>query len=163
MKCVVLSVMGFFMMTGIAMAGHPLVTDDAGTQGTGKGQVEFGLSFFHDKDKIDELTTLKAEGGSAAIGVTMGLTDSLDVVLNVPYLWFSVDGNDARLDHASGLSDINLDVKWRFLDKDGWALAVKSGIGLPSGDEDKGLGSGHTHYRMFFIASKSFEPMVTWA
>jgi len=72
MKCVVLSVMGFFMMTSIALAGHPLVTDDAGTQGRGKGQMEFGLSLFRDKDKIDESTTLKAEGGEAAIGVTIG-------------------------------------------------------------------------------------------
>lgn len=160
MKCVVLSVMGFFMMTSIALAGHPLVTDDAGTQGRGKGQMEFGLSLFRDKDKIDESTTLKAEGGEAAIGVTIGLADSLDIVLNVPYLWFTVDGNDARLDRANGLSDINLDAKWRFLEKNGWALAIKPGISLPSGDEDKGLGSGHTDYRLFLIASKEFEPVA---
>ncbi|KAF0155994.1 MAG: hypothetical protein FD159_1912 [Syntrophaceae bacterium] len=160
MKCVVLSVMGFFMMISIAVAGHPLVTDDAGTQGRGKGQMEFGLSLFRDKDKIDELTTLKAEGGEATIGVTVGLVDSLDVVLSVPYLWFTVDGNDTRLDHASGLSDINLGAKWRFLEKDGWALAIKPGISLPSGDEDKGLDSGHTDYRLFLIASKEFEPVA---
>jgi len=153
-------VLGLLMITNVAYAGHPMVTDDAGTQGRGKGQVEFGLSLFHDQDTIDALTTLKAEGGEAAVGVAVGLSDSLDVVLNVPYLWFSIDGNDTRLDRATGLSDIHLDAKWRFLEKDGWALAIKPGISLPSGDEDKGLGSGHTHYRMFLIASKSFEPVA---
>ena len=59
MKRVVLPVMGFFVMTSMAFAGHPLVTDDAGTAGKGNGQVEVGLSFFYDKDKADELTTFK--------------------------------------------------------------------------------------------------------
>jgi hypothetical protein len=152
-----LSILGVLMMTTAAFAGHPLVTDDAGTQGKGKGQVEVGVSFFSDKDVVDELSTLKTDGGEAAVGFTVGLLDSLDVVLGIPYLWFTVDENDGRLDRANGLSDINIDLKWRFFEKDGWALALKPGIRLPAGDEDRGLSAGHTGYRLFFIATKEFE------
>ena len=160
MKCVVLSVMGFFMMISIAVAGHPLVTDDAGTQGRGKGQVEVGLSFFNDKDKVDESTTFKTQGGEAAIGVTVGLLDTLDIVLTVPYAWCTLDVNDTRIDRTDGISDIRFDVKWRFFEKDGWALAMKPGISLPSGDEDRGLGAGRSTYRMFLIGSKEIEPFA---
>lgn len=160
MKRAVLSVMGFFMMTGVAFAGHPLVTDDTGTQGKSKGQAEIGLSFFHDKDKVDEATTFKAEGGDAAVGVTVGVLDTLDIVLNVPYAWHSLDENDSRVARADGISDIAFDVKWRFFEKDGWSLAIRPGIRLPTGNEDQGLGAGRSTYRMFFIGTKKFEPVA---
>src|SRR4030042_242596 len=158
MKRVVLSVMVFFLMTTAAIAGHPLITDDTGTQGKGKGQVEVGLSFFYDKDIVDEATTFKTEGGEAAVGITVGLMDTLDVVLGIPYAWYTLDENDTRVDRADGLSDISFDAKWRFFEKDGWALALKPGISLPSGDEDKGLGAGRSTYHMFLIGTKELEP-----
>lgn len=158
MKRMVLSVMGFFLMTSTAVAGHPLVTDDTGTQGKGKGQVEVGLSFFSDKDKVDDAATFKTEGGDAAVSVTIGLRDSLDIVLCVPYVWYTMDKNDARVDRADGLSDIGFDAKWRFFEKNGWSLALKPGLSLPAGNEDKGLGAGRATYRMFFIGTKEFGP-----
>ncbi len=158
MKKAVLSVLGLFLMTTSAFAGHPLVTDDTGTQGKGKGQVEVGFSYFYDKDNVDELTTFKAEGGDVGVGVTIGLLDSLDVVVGLPYAWYSVRENDVRIEHEDGISDITFDVKWRFFEKDGWSLALKPGVSLPSGDEDKGLGAGRVSYRMFFIGTKEFEP-----
>jgi hypothetical protein len=33
-------------------------------------------------------------------------------------------------------------VKWRFYEKDGLSFAIKPGIILPTGEEDKGLGDG---------------------
>jgi len=42
---IALSVLSVLMMATAAYAGHPLVTDDAGTAGKGKGQVEVGVSF----------------------------------------------------------------------------------------------------------------------
>lgn len=155
---IVLSLLGVFMMTGVAFAGHPLVTDDAGTAGKGRGHVEIGVSYVHDRDKADELTTFKTEGGESAIGITVGFLDTLDAVVSAPYVWFAIDENDHRVARADGLSDINFDLKWRFFEKKGWALALKPGIRLPSGDEDKGLGKGRAGYRMFFIATKELDP-----
>ena len=163
MKRLILSMAGFFLMTTVAFAGHPLVTDDTGTQGKGKGQVEVGLSFFKDKDEADELTTFKAEGGDMAVGITFGLLDSLDIVMGVPYAWYSLEKNDSRIGRESGISDISFDVKWRFFEKNGWSLALKPGISLPSGDEDQGLGTGRVSCRMFLIGTKEIESVTLHA
>lgn len=157
MKRVVLSVMGFFLMTSTALAGHPLVTDDTGTQGKGNGQVEMSLSFFSDKDRVNDATTFETKGGDATLGVTIGLLDSLDLVLSVPYAWYTLDENDTRVNRADGISDICLDVKWCFFEKYGWSLALKPGISLPAGNDDDGLGAGRSTYRMFLIGTKTFE------
>jgi opacity protein-like surface antigen len=160
MKRLVLSIMGVLMMTTAAFAGHPLVTDDTGTQGRGKGQVETALSVYGDKNKIDEVTTDKTEGGETSVGVTVGLTEKLDIVLGVPYSWYTQDQNDTRIARETGLGDIAFDAKWRFFEKDGWSLAFKPGITLPSGNEDKGLGAGRTAYRMFLVGTKELEPFA---
>lgn len=156
MKRLIISMIGVFVMSSVAFAGHPLVTDDTGTQGKGKGQVEIGLSVYNDKNKIDE----KTEGGETSVGVAVGLTEYLDIVLGMPYSWYTQDQNDTRIARETGLGDITLDAKWRFFEKNGWSLALKPGFSLPSGNEDKGLGVGRTAYRMFFIASKELEPVA---
>ncbi|MBN1382943.1 MAG: transporter [Deltaproteobacteria bacterium] len=158
MKHLILCTAGFLMMTTVAFAGHPLVTDDTGTAGKGNGQVEIGVAFFHDKDEVDEATTIEAKGGETAVGFAVGFLENLDIVLGVPYIWFHVDENDVCMDREDGLSDISLDLKWRFFERDGWSVALKPGISLPTGDDDKGLGAGRAAYRMFFISTKEFEP-----
>ncbi|MFH1080652.1 MAG: transporter [Pseudomonadota bacterium] len=160
MKRLVLSVIGVLMMTTAAFAGHPLVTDDTGTQGKGKGQVEIGLSFYHDKNKPNEVTTDKTEGGEISFALTVGLTEKLDIVLGIPYSWYSQDQNDTRIARETGMGDITFDAKWRFFEKEGWSLALKPGITLPSGNEDKGLGAGRTAYRMFLVGTKELEPFA---
>jgi hypothetical protein len=153
-----ISILGVFMMTIPAYAAHPLITDDTGTQGKGKGQVEIGLSYYYDKDKLDEVSTYKTEGSAVTAILTLGLLDTLDIVLGVPYIWLTTEDNNSNVTRANGLSDITLDLKWRFFEKDGWSLAVKPGISLPSGDADNGLGAGRTAYRLFFITTKELGP-----
>lgn len=160
MKRLLLSAVGFVLMTTSAFAGHPLVTDDTGTQGRGKMQVELGMSYFYDKGNADELTTDKTDGGEVAVGLTVGLFDTLDIVLGLPYAWYSRQENDVFIGHEDGLSDITLDFKWRFFEKDGWSLAVKPGIRFPTGDDNRGLGSGGTGLRVFLIATKETEPVT---
>lgn len=140
MKHLILSVTGFFLMTTAVFAGHPLITDDTNTQGRGKGQVEIGIAFFYDKDQVDDLMTIKSEGGEAAIGLTVGLFETLDIVVGLPYAWYGLEENGIRVDRADGISGITFAVKWRFFEKDGWSVAVKPGISLPTGDEDRSLG-----------------------
>lgn len=163
MKRWFLTVLGFLMMVQTAFAGHPLVTDDTGTQGKGSGQVELGLSLSWDKDKADEWTTFKSQGGEAAASIAVGLTDIIDFVVGVPYVWHQVKENGLLLEREDGLSDIAFDVKWRFFEKEGWSLALKPGVSVPSGNEDKGLGAGRAGYRLFFLGTKEFEPVAIHA
>lgn len=144
-------------LSSYAYAAHPLVTDDAGTAGKGKGQVEIGAQLWHDKETNDE-STRKAEGGELSPAITIGLHDRLDLVATIPYQWRSEETDGVRTSRANGISDTGLDLKWRFFDHNGWGLALKPGISFPTGDEDQGLGNGRTLYRLFFITTKEMGP-----
>ncbi len=154
----VLSAVGFFLMTTAAFAGHPLVTDDTATQGKSHGQVECGLALFYDKDSADEWTTVKKDGGYLNLAVTVGLFDTVDAVVQLPYAWYSVKENDNFIGREDGILDFTFDVKWRLFEKDGWSLAVKPGISFPTGDDDRGLGVGHMSYRFFLIGTREWAP-----
>jgi hypothetical protein len=143
-----------------AHAFHPLVTDDAGTVGKGGVQLEINAEIAYDKENLDDSATVKSEAAEVAITLTYGLTENLDVAVTVPYQWLSAHQNDELIAREKGISDISLDLKWRFFQKDGWGVALKPGITLPTGNEEKGLGNGRATGRIFFITSKEIEP---WA
>ncbi len=146
-------------------AAHPLITDDAGTVGAGKVQLEVTGELAYDKARVfnEDLgghVTEKTRGGTIGATVTVGVHDRVDVVLGIPYQWYSVREDGERTGRAEGLSDSSLDLKWRFFEQDGWNLAAKPGISFPTGDDDKGLANGRATYRMFVIGTKELAP---WA
>lgn len=160
MKHWTLSAAMVFLMTTAAFAGHPLVTDDTGTQGKGNGQVEVGLALFYDKDSADEWTTVKEDGGDLNLAVTVGLFDTVDAVVQLPYAWYATKENDSLIGREDGFMDVTFDVKWRLLEKDGWSLALKPGVSFPTGDEDRGLGTGRVRYRFFLIGTRAWGPFA---
>lgn len=148
-----------FSLFTVSHAAHPLVTDDTGTQGKGKFQIEVNSEFTFDKETADGVTT-KETGGEVATILSYGITDNTDVVLGLPYQWFKVREDGDVVKKEDGISDMSLEMKWRFYEHEGLSLALKPGITLPTGDEDKGLGTGRMTYGMFFITTKEIEP---WA
>lgn len=149
-----------FFISSVAFAGHPLITDDTDTQGRGSVEVEMGISYFYDKFKEDELTTFKTKGAEAELQLTIGLIDTVDIVAALPYQWYDIKENDIRVARENGISDITLELKWRFFEKNGWALAIKPGIILPAGNEKKDLGAGRVGGAFFLIGSKEIEPLT---
>ncbi len=125
--------------------------------------MEIGSQLWYHKNVADAVTTDKSEGGEIAASVSVGLHDRVDLVMAVPYVWQSVETNDALVSRESGIGDINLDVKWRFFEQEGWGLALKPGITFPTGNEDKGLGDGRTSYRLFLIGSRELGPVALHA
>jgi hypothetical protein len=148
-----------FSLSTVSYAAHPLITDDTGTQGRGKFQVEINSEFTYDKE-TEEGVTIKETGGEVATILSYGITDNIDIVLGIPYQWFRVKEDGSVITKEDGISDISLEAKWRFYEKDGLSLALKPGITLPTGDEDDGLGAGRVTYSAFFITTKELEP---WA
>lgn len=143
-------------------AAHPLITDDAETQGAGKAQIEVNGEYGSDRE-----TALGAETVERAIeaGVTIsyGLTETIDAVIGVPYLWVEMHEADVAVPafaHASekGLSDLSVEIKWRFFEKDGLSLGLKPGVIMPTGNDRKGLGAGKYGYSAHLIASHEKEP-----
>lgn len=142
----------------ISFAAHPLITDDTGTQGKGKFHVELNGEF-----GLERESGMKEETFEISSLLTYGLLDNLDIVLGVPYQSIKTrekgeEGWERR--RASGFSDISLEAKWRFYDIEGFSLALKQGITLPTGNERKGLGTGRVAYRFHLIVTKEIGP---WA
>ena len=137
-----------------AFAAHPLITDDTGTMGAGKAQLEMNGEYGHDKE---DGVTVKTTQGDACF--SYGLSDSVDFVINLPYLHYREKSEEAIISEK-GFSDTSLELKWRFYEHDDVSLAIKPGLTLPTGDDEKGLGAGKATYSLFFIASQEMDP---WA
>ncbi len=142
----------------VSSAAHPLITDDTGTQGKGKFQLELNAELSYDKEREDGLTVREKSGELGAI-LSYGINDSADLVVGLPYVWTKTRAG-GETDREDGISDVSVELKWRFFEKDGLSLALKPGITLPTGDEDKGLGAGRITYSAFFITTKELDP---WA
>jgi len=144
----------YFSLFTVSYAAHPLVTDDTGTQGKGGVQLELNSEFAHE----DEEGATEDAFEFASV-LSYGIADTVDIVLGIPYQHISLK-EDGQKDTEDGLSDISLELKWRFYEKDGLSFALKPGLTLPTGDDEKGLGAGKVTYSAFFIATKELEP---WA
>lgn len=138
----------------LGFAGYPLITDDAATQGMGNFQLELNGEYSRDREG-----GTKEDSTSIETVLTYGFADTLDLVLTLPFEHVRVRESGARSTHY-GLSDISVELKWRFLEDSGWALAIKPGVSLPTGDHHEGLGAGRASPTFFFITSKELEP---WA
>jgi hypothetical protein len=140
-----------------SFAARPFVTDDSGTVGKGKFQVELGVETSSWKDREDGVKI--EETGTETSGVlTYGVFDSLDIVAGFPYGWSKVKEDDVTVFDANRLSDIALEVKWGFFEKEGFGLALKPGLTLPTGNYKKGFGTGRVSYGITFVASKELGP-----
>jgi hypothetical protein len=148
-----------FIFSSVCNAAHPLITDDTGTQGKGKFQVELNSEFSFDKEKEGGVTT-KERGSEVSTILSYGITDSMDVVFGVPYQWYKAWEDGEKTSDEDGISDMSVELKWMFYEKDGFSLALKPGITLPTGDDKKGLGTGRVTSSLFLITTKEIEP---WA
>src|SRR5512143_2444833 len=145
-----------FVLKGTTYAAHPLITDDTGTQGKGKYQFEFIGEYGHDSE--NGVTTDTLVFPTVPV-LSYGMADTVDLVLSISYQRIETKQDDVTTTER-GISDASIQVKWRLYDKDGLSFAVKPGVTLPTGDENKGLGNGKASYSMFFITTKELQP---WA
>jgi hypothetical protein len=140
-----------------AWAAHPLITDDSGTQGRGKYQLEITGQHDFDTDTVSGVQ-VKTSAKELAATLSYGIADTVDLVVGMPYLWNRTKENGATTFNDSGIGDVDFEAKWRFYEKRALSLAVKPVITLPTGNEKKGFGPGKTGYSLFFIASLEAKP-----
>ncbi len=137
-----------------AFGAHPLITDDTGTQGKGKAQIELTGQYDHDDEK-----GVKSENWEAKAALSYGFLDSLDLVLEAPYSWTGTEDAEGTI-RNDGIADMSVAVKWRFFEREGLSFALKPSVTLPTGDDDKGLGNGRPSYGITAIATYAKDP---WA
>jgi len=147
------------VMPGLSQAAHPLITDDTGTQGKGKVQLELNGQYDSDKETVDGVS-VKTTGEQLAATLSYGIVENVDLVLSLPYQWGRIEENSLTAYSEKGISDMVLEAKWRFFEKDGYSLALKPGVRVPSGDYKRGLGAGEVGYQAFLVGSKEIAP---WA
>ncbi len=147
-------------------AAHPFVTDDTGTQGTGHWQLE--LMAEHDR------TARTADPGGGPVHqvrtvtllnpvLTYGVLDNLDFALGLAHLRQRTTEDGVVTQFAEGTGDSTLELKWRFHEADGLSLALKPGLVLPTGDENRGLGTGRTSWGVNFILTRESKPWTLLA
>ena len=141
-----------FLVVGTSYAAIPLVTDDTGTQGKGKFQLELSGEYAHDKQ---ESVTNKNSSFSATL--TYGIADPVDIILSIPYQSWHADDSGSKTSE-SGFSDLAIETKWRFYEKEGLSFALKPGFTIPTGDDKKDLGNGKITYYLYLITSKEMNP-----
>lgn len=135
-----------------AFAAHPLITEDTGTQGQGRFQLELTAELGSDKE--NGVTTRSA---AYAAVLTYGLLDNLDVLLALPYARLRADDAGTSTT-VSGIGDVGLDLKWRFYERSDLSVAAKVGLSYPSGNETEGLGSGYWNYSVNLVTSYADGP-----
>jgi hypothetical protein len=140
-------------------AAHPLITDDTGTQGKGKFQLELNGQYDWDKDDTEDVS-IRGTGGQAAATLSYGIVENVDLVLSLPYLWGKAEVNEITVYDEKGFGDAVLETKWRLFEKNGLSLALKPGIIIPTGNDEKGLGTGQMGGHLFLIASQE---LGSWA
>ena len=140
-------------------AAHPLITDDTGTAGKGRLQFELSGEFSRDRDTEDRVS-VKETGSEVATVISYGVTENADFVFGLPYQWMRVKEDGDIISDVDGISDLSMELKWSFFEKDGFGLALKPGITLPTGDEEKGVGHGRTSWSLAFISTKELEPVA---
>ncbi len=135
-------------------AAHPLITEDTGTQGKGKFQLEHNNEWGY-----KEAGATRETARTTSTSLSYGFTDNADVVATIPYLR-SKTSELGSIESESGRSDNGIDVKWRFHENAGWSYALKLGVTAPTGDETKGLGNGRATYSSYLVATLE---KSTWA
>jgi hypothetical protein len=126
-------------MTQLVMAAHPFITDDTGTQGTGRRQLEVNT------DRLD-YSGIREHSG--AFTFTYGVTPHIDLFGNLP----------VQLSSPSGINDISVGLKWRMWEEGNTSLAIKPELVLPTGNEDKGLGNGNPGMQATVLLTHSTGP-----
>ena len=142
-----------------AQAAHPLITDDTGTQGKGKYQFELNGEISRDKEVFEGVET-RESGAEMAAAFSAGLFDNVDLVVGAPWVWSRVREDGVLTGDENGIGDLSLELKWRFFEHKGFSLAVKPGMTLPTGNENRGLGNGKASYGVTMIATQELEPFT---
>jgi hypothetical protein len=128
-----------------AHAGHPLVTEDTGTQGENRWQWEVNTD--HTRMRDAALTRWDRQFNGT---ITRGVADQLDLAVNLPWLRHHVAGDGVQ----GGVGDLAVQAKWRFHDNGaGWSMGLRPAMTLPTGSHSKGLGNGRATAAVVLISS----------
>jgi hypothetical protein len=134
-----------------AQGGPPLLTDDPGTPGPGRWEVNVAFTL--------DRTSASREIGAPLVDANYGWGERLQLKLEIPWIVEDEDVEGRR----SGLGNPLLGVKWRFLDEDKAGVAVSTypqlGFNLVSSSADRGFVEHETSFLLPVSAVKRIGPV----
>lgn len=143
--CVVLAIGTLVAGVAPCLAGPPFLTDDP-------EPVEPRHNEFYVFGTLDHAGDASATTGPA-IEYNRGIAPNTQFHVVLPMAW-NVPNHGAT---STGLGDIELGIKYRFvnLDDDALQMGVFPMVELATGSAQRGLGNGHTWYRLPLWVQKS--------
>jgi len=133
-----------------AHAAHPMLTEDTGTQGAGRFELELGAEWARDGE---------VRAFQFAPQLSWGALDNVDLIFRPTWSWLrGVDG--AGGGHEQGIGDTTFDVKWRFVAVDALSFGVRAGVDAPTGAVAKSLGAGKPSAHAQLIATLDAAPFT---
>jgi len=107
-----IKVLVYFVLLLIAAcpswAAHPLITDDTGTQGKGKYQLELNGQYDWDEEEVEGVS-IKSAGGEVAGTLSYGIAENVDLVFSMPYVWGKAEVNEITEYDEKGIGDAVLE------------------------------------------------------
>ena len=157
LRTTVISLSLSLLITGTALAGPPLATDDAGTVEPGKVEIELNGSYTHDRETVAGCTT-RTNTTDAEVKVTTGLYKNLGISLALPYnINERTRENGQLVGRNDGFGDMTLEIKYAFAELAGVSFAIKPAIIMPTGSYSAGFSEGRWQFGSTLIATKEFE------
>ncbi|MBU1910096.1 MAG: transporter [Verrucomicrobia bacterium] len=122
----------------------------------GKVQLSLWGDYWASEAAGADATTL-----NGTLYLTYGIADNWSACVAPSFTRWDVDGGDSE----TGISDTDVMTTYRFMDEAeaGVDLAVQGRVQIPTGDEDKGLGTGHVEPKLMLLASKALGPIIAVA
>lgn len=122
------------------------------------GHKSFGIGAFYTDEKWDD-NGISTKSRLASVPLTVGLLDKFEISAQFQTATYDPDG----LDSTSGATDGLAKAKWNFLnsEKHNMLASLVALVTLPTGDKDKGLGTGDTDVGAVLAIDKEYEK-VSW-
>jgi len=139
----------------LAWATHPLISDDAGTQGPGGVLIESNVNYLKD----NEFKSI-----AVPVAITAGIGETVDISVEMSYL--RLHPSPATGNNEGGPSDAVVKFKQRFFEREQGreeqgnveqSLAYQILYSQPSGNEQKGLGAGASRWGARLIGTTEGE------
>ena len=117
-------------------------------------EIKITASYESDDADGQETSTIKPNAE-----LIYGVSDTVDIGIGQPYK-IKRKKIEGLVSRNEGMADTEVELKWRFYERNDFSLALKPSLTLPTADETKGLGGDRATAALFLLGTFEAEP---WA
>jgi hypothetical protein len=136
---------GLLLSAPPVRAGHPMLSEDTGTQGARNFELELG----YDWSRLDGAHFFLFQPQ-----LSYGTSAALDLIVQPSWLRNTAPSGNL----TEGLGDTNLDFKWRFFGAAPLTLGIRAGLELPTAQNGLGLPPGRLGAHGILVATIDAAP-----